>query len=602
MQPSEAIPASDVISRLRARLARHPGDLDAGLMLGSTLYQAGDLAGSASVFRSLLRQHPEHGQALLLLARTEARAGERVTALRILTRARQVDPENDQVWRMAAALASDIRDWCELLRIGRDWSRAHPDSQEAWQALSRAHFEESRFSEAIAAYTQLLELAPGNPSYLIGAARLAIAARQYEQARNYLEAAQKIRPDSAELHYTQGRLYHLTGELDAAEELYRQVIDASPTFAAAYVELGTLHEGRLADADLQAVRNLFVNPQVHPEYRVMLGYTLGDALDRRNECAQAFAAWEKANDINQGISEQEGIIYQPELIENEPELLTRLFAEPLKHSDGPSDGDNPRPIFVVGMPRSGTTLVESILASHSDVYGAGELPALYDIHEELMTVLRNEGLEAARELLRVETVTWRQRYLAALPHTGQETSVVDKQPLNYRSIGLIRLLFPDSPIVCTQRSPMDVGLSVYRHKFSKHWPCAHNLKDIGHFYGVHVRVVDLWKKRYPDAIHCLDHGCLVNDPQSEISRLMAFTGLSPQPACFQPHQTKRAIATFSSVQVRQPLSADFTGRSRLYASQLKPLREALKRSGIDVDTGQRVAGPDSETKCVSGNA
>jgi len=581
MQRPDAPTAPDVIEQLRVEVSRNPGDLNASLMLGSALYQTGNYAESASAFKFLLSQYPDHPQALLLLARTVARSGQRAHALKVLARAQQVSPGNTQVWQVAAALAADIRDWLELLRVAHGWTRANPDAREAWQALSRAHFEESQFSEAITAYARVLELAPGDPATLIGAARLAIAAQHYEQARHYLDAAREIAPDSADLLYTLGRLHHLTGELDVAEQYCRRAIAARPGFATAYVELGTLCEGRLDDAEIQAVRQLFEDPAVHPEYRVMLGFALGDALDRRHEYAQAFAAWEKGNEINQGISGQEGIVYQPELIESEEALLPALFGdidcEPSYRVTG-----RPRTIFVVGMPRSGTTLIESILASHSDVHGAGELPTLYDIHEELMDVARRQGIEAAREMLCREADGWRERYLAALPPAAGKTSVVDKQPLNFRSIGLIRRLFPESPIIYMRRQPMDVGLSIYRHKFSKNWPCAHRLADIGHYYGIHARIVAYWQERHAASIHVVDYASLVRDPEAQVRELLAHLNLEFEKSCLSPHKTKRPVATFSAVQVQRPVSADYGSRAARYADRLVPLRDALERAGIEV--------------------
>lgn len=581
MQQPESLSSNEVINRLRIKVARNPGDLDAGLMLGSALYKAGHHADSGAAFRSLLLHHPDHPRILLLLARSLARSGQSVDALRVLTRARQVSPDNPQVWQIAAALASDIRDWPELLRIARDWTVANPDSREAWQALSRAHFEESRFSEAISAYERVLELEPGNPSCLIGAARLAIAAHQYEQARHHLHAAQKISPDSAELLYTLARLHHLTGALDTAEDYCRRAIAARPGFATAYVELGTLCEGRLDDDEVDTIRLLFDDQTVHPEYRVMLGFTLGDALDRRNECDQAFTAWARGNEINRAISEQEGFVYQPELIESELALLPVLFKE-LSLELHDRDSGYPRPIFVLGMPRSGTTLIESILASHSTVHGAGELPTLYDIHEELMEVARRQGVEAARELIRNEAGGWRQRYLAAMPSVAGKTSMVDKQPLNFRSIGLIRLLFPESPIIYTQRQPMDVGFSIYRHKFAKNWPCAHRLADIGHYYGIHARILAHWLTHHGESIHVVDHASLVADPDGAIRALLSYADLAFETACLSPHKTRRPVATFSAVQVQQPVSTNYTNRAARYADHLAPLREALQTAGIDI--------------------
>ncbi|MGM0634062.1 MAG: tetratricopeptide repeat-containing sulfotransferase family protein [Pseudomonadota bacterium] len=587
MQQPESLSSHEIINRLRIKVARNPGDLDAGLMLGSALYKAGHYADSGAAFRSLLLHHPDHPRILLLLARSLARSGQSVDALQVLNRARQVSPDNPQVWQIAAALASDIRDWSELLRIARDWTTRHPGSLEAWQALSRAHFEESRFSEAITAYDRVLKLEPGNPSCLIGAARLAIAAHQYEQARHHLQTAQEISPDSAELLYTLARLHHLTGELETAEDFCRRAIAARPGFATAYVELGALCEGRLDDAEIVAISQLFNDQTVHPEYRVMLGFTLGDALDRRNECDQAFAAWDRGNEINRSLSEQEGFVYQPELIESELALLPGVF-EDLEIELHGRDSGYPRPVFVLGMPRSGTTLIESILASHSTVHGAGELPTLYDIHEELMEVARGQGVEAAREMVRSEAAGWRERYLAAMPSVEGRTRVVDKQPLNFRSIGLIRLLFPESPILYTRRQPMDVGFSIYRHKFSKNWPCAHRLADIGHYHGIHDRIVAYWQAHHGGSIHVVDHASLVADPESTIRELLAFAELPFETACLSPHKTRRPVATFSAVQVQQPVSAEYTNRAARYKTRLVPLREALRKAGTDVpDDGPR---------------
>lgn len=588
MQRPDAPPAPDLIDRLRAEVARNPGGLDASLMLGSALYQSGNYAESAAVFRSLLNQHPDHPQALLLLARTLARAGHTAEALTVLARAQQVNPANIQGWQVAAALASDIRLWPELLRIGQEWTQAHPGSHQAWQALSRAHFEASRFSDAITAYRRVLALKPDDPAVLIGAARLAIAAGHYAQARSHLDAAQAFAADDPELLYTFCRLHHLSGDLAQAEHYCRRAIAARPGFATAYVELGALCEGRLSDAEIQVIRQLFEDPAIHPEYRVMLAFTLGDALDRRDRHNEAFAAWEQGNDINRRLSEQEGIFYQPELIDSELQLLPVIF-DGLHLTLPATDAGHPPPIFVVGMPRSGTTLIESILAAHSQVYGAGELPALYDIHEELMAVARRQGVQAARALVQQQAAGWRQRYLDGLPADTGKSCVVDKQPLNFRSIGLIRLLFPQSPIIYVQRDALDVGFSIYRHKFAKDWPCAHRLADIGHYFSVHARIVAHWQRCHVDALHVVDYATLVRDPTTGIEQLLGFVDLDLEPACLSHHNTRRAVATFSAVQVQRPISARYSGRSAHYVKQLSALRDALVNNGIDPGNGIDVA-------------
>ena len=498
----------------------------------------------------------------------------------MMAKADQTAPHSDQAWQMSAGQAVRDRNWQKLLVIAQHWTQAQPCVIEAWQTLSRAHFEQSRFAEAIHAYQHVLTLAPDEPAHLVSAARIAIAAQRYRQARDFLDQAQAVQPDSPVLLYTFGRLYHLTGELELAEACFRQVIAAHPGFATAYVELGALCEGRLNDTEIDAIKRLFNNPAVHPEYRVMLGFTLGDALDRRNQCEAAFAAWDQGNEINRRISAQEGMFYQPELIESDLALLPDIFDNLVPASATRTcHQSQPCPVFVLGMPRSGTTLVESILASHTDVHGAGELPTLYDIHETVMNVARQQGIEAARKLVRDQAGAWRTRYLAALPSVSGKTHIVDKQPLNFRCIGLIRLLFPDSPIIYTRRNPLDVGFSIYRHKFAKDWPCAHQLTDIGHYYRHHTRIVEMWQARHATSMHVVDHAALVSDPQQCIRDLLDAARLDFQPACLAPHKTRRAVATFSAVQVQRPISGSFAGRSQKYLRQLVPLHEALGAKG-----------------------
>ncbi|MDO8906860.1 MAG: sulfotransferase [Pseudohongiella sp.] len=501
------------------------------------------------------------------------RSGDITTALTLLAQARQEDPLNPHAWQLAAELAAHVRDWPELQRIASCWTRMHPTSVAAWQSLSRSHFEDSQFNEAIAAYARVLALQPGNAGHLVAAARLATAALQYDCARSYLDAAEALSPDSGEVLYALSRLHHLSGELALAEVYCRRAIRVMPGYAPAYTALGVLTEGRLDDAEIANIAQLAKHPGMHPEYRAMLYFTLGDALDRKGEYDHAFAAWKQANQINSGISAQEGIFYNAQQHEEDVALLAGIFADPfakpfaedfLQNQDG-CTGSGLRPVFVVGMPRSATTLAESILASHSGVHGAGELPTLLDTLEGLLTIARRDGIAVARETLRSQAGRWRQRYLDALPCAHGKAHVVDKQPLNFRAIGLIRVLFPESPVIYTQRNMMDVGLSIFRHNFSKNWPCAHKLSDIGHYYRVHEQIVALWQQRYPDAIHVMDHAALVSDQESEIRKLIAFAGLEFEEACLTPHKTRRQVATFSSVQVQRPVSSSYSGRAAHYA-------------------------------------
>ncbi|MBU2098289.1 MAG: tetratricopeptide repeat protein, partial [Gammaproteobacteria bacterium] len=287
-------------------------------------------------------------------------------------------------WQHAAALATHNRDWPALQKIADTWTSNKPASVQAWQVLSRSYFEQLQFDLAVAAFNKVLQLEPDNFSHQVAAARLATAAQHYDRARTLLENvishAQQLKTHDAssaiaDALYPLARVYHLTGEMALAEQYCRRSIDTRPGFPPAYTLLASLREGALDDADINAIRQLLNHPQLHPEYRAMLGFTLGDALDKRDDYANAFAAWQAANQVNQQIYEKEGLVYNSEQQEAEFDLLEQIFVPPLPamHTSAtdpatknqartlPSNAATKTPVFVLGMPRSGTTLAESIL-------------------------------------------------------------------------------------------------------------------------------------------------------------------------------------------------------------------------------------------------
>jgi len=489
-----------------------------------------------------------------------------------------------KAWTPACSRAARSRNWPLMQQIATAWTRAEPESVQAWQSLSHACFEQKLFTESLDAFDVVLSLDPENFRQHVSAARIATAAERFERAQRHLTTADRLQPGASEVLLASCRLNYLNGNLQQAEHDCRQALAASPTLVPAYITLGQLCQGRLRREEVAAIQRLLAQTWLHPEYRAALLFTLGEALDHAGEYGAAFSAWQHANRVNMQLSQQEGLAYQRAEQEQELEILISLFppgsASSVSYKKA-AGTQSPQPIFVLGMPRSGTTLVESILASHSTVHGGGELPMLPEIHDELITMARRIGIEETRSVMQRKLARWREAYLAALPTPAGSDAVkktgwvVDKQPLNFRSIGLIRLLFPDSPIIATERDALEIGLSIYRHDFSKNWPCAHRLEDIGHYLGLHRRLMAHWYALAPNHIHRLEHADMIKDSSAEIRSLLAFAGLTEEPACYEPHKTQRAVSTFSAVQVRQPVSAAFSGRATHYVSYLEPLKKNL---------------------------
>ena len=238
-------------------------------------------------------------------------------------------------------------------------------------------------------------------------------------------------------------------------------------------------------------------------------------------------------------------------------------------------GNAPRPIFVVGMPRSGTTLIESVLGAHSRVFACGERPAL----RQILRVLLSSNQVDERTLQ-----DWAKLYFRDLPKLGAADHVTDKHPRNLEAAGLIARMLPNAVIVNVRRNPVETCLSVYRQEFNKHWTFTHDLADIADYYGRYAQLAAHWERTLPDRFITVQYEDFVANFASAAPRLVQACGLSWEPQCLEFQKTPRAIATFSTVQARSAVALG-NGRAQKYRNHLGPLLAALEAAGIDLETG-----------------
>jgi hypothetical protein len=241
----------------------------------------------------------------------------------------------------------------------------------------------------------------------------------------------------------------------------------------------------------------------------------------------------------------------------------------------------PVPIFIVGMPRSGTTLVESIVGAHSRVFACGERQAMRSIMQEFAAVApgRDATTRCDSALPR-----WREAFRRELPDLSDFRAVTDKNPWNFDALGLILELFPSARIVHVRRDPVETGLSIFRNDFPKFAAFSHRLADIGHYYGEYARLMAHWGRVLGDRFLTIQYEDLVADVDSGAAELVRFCGLDWEDACRDFAAKRRIIGTMSAVQARQPVSG-FRGRAGRYAGHLAPLVAALRSAGVDVSTG-----------------
>ena len=306
-------------------------------------------------------------------------------------------------------------------------------------------------------------------------------------------------------------------------------------------------------------------------------FALADGYDARGEIDAAFTAYQRANAASADIVRAEGMAYDRGRSESRTERLKALFATANEPVEGLAR--LPTPIFVVGMPRSGTTLVESILSAHSRVFAGGQRGAMpYILGEYLTTMAR--AAPPAPELFR----RWIDGYYREIPDLEGADHLTDKHPLNFEAVGLIAQLFPNAKFVHVRRNPLETGLSIFRHEFTKFWQFAHRLEDIGHFYGQYALLVAHWERVMPEQFVTIQYEDLATDFAASAPALVAGCGLAWEAQCLEFQDAQRAISTFSAVQAREPVSLR-NGKAEHYRRHLDALVDALRTGNVDLTTG-----------------
>ena len=307
-------------------------------------------------------------------------------------------------------------------------------------------------------------------------------------------------------------------------------------------------------------------------------FAWGKLSDDIGEYDQAFACFRKANEFRRQTRP-----YLRERQEREQARICEVFSQQRLSAQAGSGSASRVPIFVLGMPRSGTTLTEQIIASHPQVHGAGELKAMYQaVSRHLYSGDGSERQLDADLVTAANLASAAEDYLASLPRQWQDGEyVTDKMPANFAHIGAIALMFPHAAIVHVRRHPLDTLLSCFQQNFAKEQAFSNDLEDAAHYYKLYRSFMEHWHRVLGDRILDLDYEQLVADPEGQSRRLAEFIGLEWDEAMLSPHEVSRSIRTASQWQVRQPIYRGSVERWRRYERHLEPLVAALRGYGID---------------------
>ena len=429
----------------------------------------------------------------------------------------------------------------EAEELAMSMTQQFPENQFAWKVLGPIFKQTARISEALDANQKSVMLSPQDAEALNNLGNTLQELGRLDEAEANLKQAIALKPSLAEAHYNLGITLQKLGRLEEAEAKYRQAIELKPDLAEAHRLFSLMKKFDRQDEQFLQMQTLSLQESRSEEERCHLSFALAKAFEDLGDFEQSFKCYSKGNSLRKKLLNYD-ISQDVKIFKQLKYGYTKIEKKALVSDNLPN---KPAPIFILGMPRSGTTLVEQIVSSHSHVTGAGEL-----------SFVAQFGGSIARGLSEVNTkalLNFRQNYLEKLQiHSNGSPMVIDKMPHNFYYIGLIAAAFPDARIVHIKRNAAAVCWGNYKQYFSStfHGYC-HELDDVVAYYALYQNLMEFWETMLPKRIYNLDYELLTTNQEDETKKLIQHLGLDWENECLKPQDNKRTIATASAAQVRQ---------------------------------------------------
>lgn len=539
------------------------------------LYQAGRYAELESQAGFLLRRYPDSGFGWRILSAALAMQGK--DALQALQQTAKLLPRDAEVHNNLGDILAKRDRLEDAERNFRKAIQIKPKYADAYYNLGHVLFRQDRFAEAADCFKKAIH---SNPNLAEAYSNLGATRKMqglYQEAEANLCKALQLNPGLMEAHINLGDALAEQGRTPEAETRYRHALTINPHDIAARFALARIKKVQPGDEDFSALLSIERmacegQEKLSGQDRIGLHFALGKCLDDIGEYDQAFPHFEEGCRLKRA-----SFAYDPDADSQIFAEIQRIFdATKLDSLHGGGDA-SPLPIFILGMPRSGTTLIEQIIASHPDVQGAGELPDLMEV------VRRNNGgvanfWQGLRTIERGCLAKWGAEYVAALKrHSPGSLRVTDKMPHNFLLTGLIHVMLPNARIIHVRRNPLDTCLSCFTNLFGNdNVKFSYDLTELGRHYAEYARLMEHWRNALPkDAYLDVQYEDVVQDREAQTRRLIEYCGLEWNDACLEPHKSERSVRTASVSQIRQPIYRSSMDRSRNYERHLGPLLEAL---------------------------
>ncbi|MFL6755285.1 MAG: tetratricopeptide repeat-containing sulfotransferase family protein, partial [Sphingomicrobium sp.] len=481
----------EAIERATEAATIAPDQFETWGRLGQLYGKQGDLDRAVVALEKAVALKPDHPGMALLLAGAAYETGRYELSADALDKFERVAPGRPESLRLRTHVARKRNASDEFLALASRWLAADPANEEARVALAFGHAQRDDFHAAVEIYRPLVVAKPQDADHLATFAQYLLWSRDFDAAEQFYKRALETDPGHSGAAAGLARLNVYKGKFAEAADLARKAIVSDPANVEAYAQLALADNAHLSEEDLARLHAVAMDSQVEDDRRAIAWFTVGNVYHRRREHDAAFDAWERANKLKHDAAAPSGNWrYDPGATEK---LVDRLIAgfDHVPSNTMPASSAAPKPIFIVGMPRSGTTLLESALGAHAKISSGGELPAMPALLTQFLDWAEGANWQGGAipgsisQQMRDSYLRQYQDY-----RIGAASFVTDKQPINFLAVGLIRHLFPDAAVIHIRRNPLETAFSIYRNNFTKSWPFSTALADIAHYYGQYARLME----------------------------------------------------------------------------------------------------------------
>jgi tetratricopeptide (TPR) repeat protein len=591
---------------LKKAVKLKPDEVKAHYNLGVVLKEQGKYDKAIASFREALRLKPEYAEAYNNLGVALSAEGNPEEAIHCFSKALKLNPDDAQVHYNLGIAFNRVGNQDEAVKNFRRAVALKPDYFEAYFILGILLRDLDRLDEAIDSLEQALNVKQDHPEALFNLGIILGARGKLNEAVTTFRKALSVRPTSAETHYNLGILLQMQSKHDEALASYQQVLICDPDYAEAYHNMGVVLSelGRLDEAvasftkalsvmpyhtgtfkDLAKIKkftevdelvssmlHLFDNEDTSDTDRIDLGFTLGKVFEDLGDYDNAFKHLIVANRLKRSSYDYS--------LQDDIDLFARIkktFSPDFFTAHQGVGNTDSTPIFILGLPRSGTTLVEQILASHPEVFGAGELAVLITLIEAFCS--RESAGQFPECILNLDKDVFDKigaTYIEEIrKYAKGEKHITDKMPDNFLRIGLIKTILPNAKVIHCTRNPMDNCFSIFKNDFKGLFKYAYDMDELGKYYKLYRDLMEYWEKNLPEFICSIKYEELVSDQESQTKNLLDFCNLSWDEACLSFHKTERRVGTSSLAQVRKPIYKDSVELWKRYENQLQPLKKAI---------------------------